>query len=69
MVNNRSEKRKLARLSNKAPFIKSYNHKVRKHNEKVQKQRKKDRLFEYKVFLGILIAFCGILALKLWQKG
>lgn len=69
MVKNRSEKRKLARLSNKTPFIKSYNHKVRKHNQKVQEQRKKNRIFEFKVFLAILITFCGILALKLWQKG
>lgn len=65
----RSEKRKLARLSNKPEFIKSYNHKVRKHNEKVQLQRKKDKLFELKVFFVILLVFCGILALKLWQKG
>lgn len=65
----RSEKRKLARLSNKPEFIKSYNHKVRKHNEKVQLQRKKDKLFEFKVFFVILLVFCGILALKLWQKG
>lgn len=65
----RAEKRKLARLSNKPEFIKSYNHKVRKHNQKVQLQRKKDKLFEYKVFAGILIAFCTVLGLKLWLKG
>jgi hypothetical protein len=65
----RAEKRKLTRLSNKPEFIKSYNHKVRKHNQKVHEQRKKDRLFEYKVFLGILIAFCTVLGLKLWLKG
>ena len=68
MVRNRSEKRKLARLSNKSPFIKSYNHKVRKHNEKVKLQRKKDKIFEFKVFFVILLVFCGILALKLWQS-
>lgn len=68
MVRNRSEKRKLARLSNKSPFIKSYNHKVRKNNEKVQLQRKKDKIFEFKVFFVILLVFCGILALKLWQS-
>lgn len=64
----RSEKRKLARLSNKPEFIKSYNHKIRKHNENVQKQRKKDRLFEIKVFLTIALVFFGILALKIWQS-
>jgi hypothetical protein len=64
----RQEKRKLARLSNKPAFIKSYNHKVRKQNQKVCKKRKEDRFFEYKVFLGILITFCTILGLKLWLK-
>lgn len=67
MVRNRSEKRKLARLSNKTPFIKSYNHKVRKHNENVHLQRKKNKRFEYLVTLVILIVFGGVLALKIWH--
>lgn len=65
----RREKRKLAQLSNKPAFVKSYNHNVRKHNQKVQLQRLKDKKFEFKVFLAIITVFCGILALKLWQKG
>ena len=64
----RTEKRKLARLSNKTPFIKSYNHKVRKHNENAHFQRKKNKRFEYLVTLVILIVFGGVLALKIWRN-
>lgn len=63
----RTEKRKLARLSNKPEFIKSYNHKVREHNKNVHYQRKKNKRFELIVTLVIFIVFGGVLALKIWH--
>lgn len=62
----RTQKRKLARLSNKPSFIKSYNHNVRKNNKNVEIQRKKNKRFEYLISLVIFIVFGIILSYKLW---
>lgn len=65
----RREKRKLASLSVKPSFIKPYNKKVREHNKNVDKQRKKNKRFEYIVTGIIFLVFATILCFKLWLKG